>query len=143
MDVMLSLRANSAPGDGVASGRPASTPISRISIPGRQPEGRIEQMTAAESFDAGIARQIGQYADAVRVPAGYDHILVSGTPGLAPDGSLPGDMTGQATRAWQNIQTTLSQAGPSLSAIVSVRQWLTSAEDVRAYVEVRSKFITQ
>jgi hypothetical protein len=40
-------------------------------------------MTAAESFDAGIARQIGQYADAVRVLAGYDHILVSGTPGLA------------------------------------------------------------
>jgi hypothetical protein len=40
-------------------------------------------MTAAESFDAGIARQLGHYADAVRVPAGYDQILVSGTPGLA------------------------------------------------------------
>ena len=32
--------------------------------------------------------------------------------------------------------------GASLSDIVSVRQWLTSEEDVRAYVEVRSKFIT-
>ena len=41
-------------------------------------------------------------------------------------------MTGLATQAWQNIQTTLSQAGASLSDIVSVRQWLTSAEDVRA-----------
>jgi hypothetical protein len=57
-------------------------------------------------------------------------------------GSLPGDMTGQATQAWQNIQTTLSQVGASLSDIVSVRQWLTSAEDIRAYVEVRNKFIT-
>ena len=99
-------------------------------------------MTAAESFDTGIARQIGHYADAVRVPAGHDQILVSGTPGLAPDGSLPGDMSGQATQAWQNIQTTLSQAGASLSDIVSVRQWLTSAEDIRGYVEVRNKFIT-
>ena len=36
----------------------------------------------------------------------------------------------------------LSQAGASLSDIVSVRQWLASEEDVRAYVEVRSKFIT-
>ena len=71
-------------------------------------------MTAAESFDAGIARQSGHYADAVRVPAGHDQILVSGTPGLAPDGSLPGGMTGQATQAWQNIQTTLSQAGASI-----------------------------
>ena len=31
--------------------------------------------------------------------------------------------------------------GASLSDIVSVRQWLTSAEDIRAYVEVRNKFI--
>jgi enamine deaminase RidA (YjgF/YER057c/UK114 family) len=31
--------------------------------------------------------------------------------------------------------------GASLSDIVSVRQWLTSEEAVRAYVEVRSKFI--
>jgi 2-iminobutanoate/2-iminopropanoate deaminase len=99
-------------------------------------------MTASESFDAGIARQIGHYADAVRVPAGYDQILVSGTPGLAPDGSLPGDMTGQATQAWQNIETTLNQAGANLGDIVSVRQWLTNAEDVRAYVQVRSRFIT-
>ena len=65
------------------------------------------------------------YADAVRVPAGHDQILVCGTPGLAPDGSLPGDMTGQATQAWRNVQTTLSQAGASLSDIVSVRQWQT------------------
>jgi enamine deaminase RidA (YjgF/YER057c/UK114 family) len=99
-------------------------------------------MTATESFDAGIARQIGHYADAVRVPAGYDQILVSGTPGLAPDGSLPGDMTGQATQAWQNIETTLSQAGASLRDIVSVRQWLISAEDIRPYVDVRNRFIT-
>ena len=74
-------------------------------------------MTAAESFDAGIARQIGHCADTVRVPAGHDQIPVSGTPGLAPDGSLPGDMTGQATQAWQNIQTPLSKAGASLSDI--------------------------
>ena len=78
----------------------------------------------AESFDTGIARQIGHYADAVRVPAGHDQILVSGTPGLAPDGSLPGDMTGQTTQAWHNIQTPLGQAGASLSDIVSVRPWL-------------------
>jgi 2-iminobutanoate/2-iminopropanoate deaminase len=65
-----------------------------------------------------------------------------GHQGLPPDGSLAGDMTGQAAQAWQNIQTTLSQVGASLSDIVSVRQWLTSAEDIRAYVEVRSKFIT-
>ena len=99
-------------------------------------------MTAIQSFDARIARQIGHYADAVRIPAGHDQIVVSGTPGLAPDGSLADDMTGQATQAWQNIEAILNQAGANLSDIVSVRQWLTTAEDVRAYADVRSKFIT-
>ena len=63
-------------------------------------------MAATEPIDAGIARQIGHYADAVRVPADHDQIVVSGTPGLAPNGSLAADMTGQATQAWRNIQTT-------------------------------------
>jgi hypothetical protein len=90
MDVMLSLRAHWALGDGVGPDLARiRAEFSCISILGRQLEGRIGQMTAAESFDAGIARQIGHYADAVRVPAGHDQILVSGTPGLAPDGSLP------------------------------------------------------
>ena len=99
-------------------------------------------MTSPEAFDAGVAHQIGHYADAVRVPAGYDQILVSGTPGLAPDGSLAPDMTGQATQAWQNVEAILSQAGASLADIVAVRQWLTDAADIPAYVAVRSKVIS-
>ena len=99
-------------------------------------------MSSPEAFDAGVAHQIGYYSDAVRVPSGYDQILVSGTPGLAPDGSLAPDMTGQATQAWQNIEAILGRAGASLADVVAVRQWLTDAGDIRAYVDVRSKFIT-
>jgi hypothetical protein len=99
-------------------------------------------MTAAESFDAGIARQIGHYADAVRVPARHDQILVSRDTRACPGGLTAGRHDRPGHPGMQNIQTTLSQAGASLSDIVRVRQWLTSAEDVRAYVEVRSKFIT-
>ncbi len=98
-------------------------------------------MSSPEAFDAGVAHQIGHYSDAVRVPSGYDQILVSGTPGLAPDGSLAPDMTGQATQAWQNIEAILSRAGASLADVVAVRQWLTDAGDIRAYADVRSKFI--
>jgi enamine deaminase RidA (YjgF/YER057c/UK114 family) len=99
-------------------------------------------MTSPGPIDAGIASQIGHYADAVRVPAGYDQILVSGTPGLSPDGSLAADITGQATQTWQNVEAILQMAGARLPDIVAVRQWLTSADDIRGYVEVRSKFIT-
>ncbi|MGI8446273.1 MAG: Rid family hydrolase [Streptosporangiaceae bacterium] len=98
-------------------------------------------MTSPEAFDAGVAHQIGRYADAVRVPSGHDQILVSGTPGLAPDGSLAPDMTGQATQAWRNIEAILGQAGAGLTDIVAVRQWLTDAADIRPYADVRSTFI--
>lgn len=79
-------------------------------------------MTTPEAFNAGIAHQVGHYADAVRVPAGYDQILVSGTPGLTAEGSLPGDITGQSTVAWQNVSAILERAGAGLADIVSIRQ---------------------
>jgi 2-iminobutanoate/2-iminopropanoate deaminase len=51
-------------------------------------------------------------------------------------------MTGQATQAWQNVETVLGQADARLSDIVAVRQWLTRVEDIPAYAAVRSKFIS-
>lgn len=75
-------------------------------------------MTAPESFDVGVAHQIGHYADAVRVPAGYDQILVSGTPGLAPDGTVPGDSP--TRRPWPD--STLPRSCPTLE-----RAWETSS----------------
>lgn len=98
-------------------------------------------MTGPESFSTGVAHQIGRYADAVRVPPGYEQIFVSGTPGLRADGSLPEDFSGEAAQAWRNVEDALSRAGAQLTDIVSVRQWLTSADDIPAYVAVRKKVI--
>jgi len=94
-----------------------------------------------EAYDAGVARQIGRYADAVRVPAGYDQILVSSTPGLRVDGSVPNNITDEATQAWRNVADILALAGARLDDIVVVRQWLTNTDDIAAYVAVRSRFI--
>jgi enamine deaminase RidA (YjgF/YER057c/UK114 family) len=98
-------------------------------------------MTESEAVNAGVAHQIGHYADAVRVPAGYDAIFVSGTPGLTEDGSLADDITGQATQAWRNVEAILTRAGASLADIVSVRQWLVNADDMADYVAVRSQVL--
>lgn len=98
-------------------------------------------MTTPEPFNVGVAHQIGRYADAVRVPAGYDQIFVSGTPGLTEDGSLAEDITGQATQAWKNVEAVLERAGATLADVVSIRQWLTDADDIAGYVPVRSAFI--
>jgi 2-iminobutanoate/2-iminopropanoate deaminase len=99
-------------------------------------------MTDIDVIETGIAAQIGSYADAVRIPAGYDQIVVAGTPGLRSDGTVPDDITGQSTEAWKNVEAILERAGASLTDIVGIRQWLTSAEDIPAYVAVRSLFVT-
>jgi enamine deaminase RidA (YjgF/YER057c/UK114 family) len=98
-------------------------------------------MTGPESIDTGVAHHIGRYADAVRVPAGYEQIILSGTPGLRADGSLPEDFTEEVRQAWANVATALARAGAGLTDIVSVRQWLTSADDIPAYVAVRKEVI--
>jgi 2-iminobutanoate/2-iminopropanoate deaminase len=95
-----------------------------------------------ESIITGVAGHIGNYADAVRVPAGVDLIHTSGTPGLRPDGTLPEDFSEEAAQAWRNVEDALARAGATLGDIVSVRQWLTDAGDIPAYGAVRSSVIT-
>jgi 2-iminobutanoate/2-iminopropanoate deaminase len=89
----------------------------------------------------GVAEHIGRYSDAVRIPAGYDLVMTSGTPGLDEGGAVPVDFTDEARRAWSNVQTALQRAGATLDDIVSVRQWLTSAELIPAYAAVRAEVI--
>jgi 2-iminobutanoate/2-iminopropanoate deaminase len=99
-------------------------------------------MNAPRTYDAGFSRQIGRYPDAIRVPAGYDQIVVSGTPGLDENGNIPADFADEARQVWRNVAAILEKAGASISDIVSVRQYLTREEDIKAYVEVRNEMIT-
>jgi 2-iminobutanoate/2-iminopropanoate deaminase len=94
-----------------------------------------------QTIETGISTQIGHYADAVRIPAGYDQIVLSGTPGLTSDGTLPVGIEKQAEQAWLNVEHILNAAGATIADVVSVRQWLRDADDVPAYVEVRKRFV--
>ena len=94
-----------------------------------------------ESILTGVASHIGNYADAVRVPAGAELIHTSGTPGLKADGTVPDDFCEEAAQAWRNVEEALERAGAKLTDIVSVRQWLTDAAYIPAYAKVRSAVI--
>ena len=91
--------------------------------------------------DIGIARQIGRYSDATDVSVNARWLLMSGTPGLAIDGKLPSDITGQAELAWQHIVEMLASARMTVHDLVKVTHYLLRAEDIPAYVEVRSRFL--
>jgi 2-iminobutanoate/2-iminopropanoate deaminase len=94
-----------------------------------------------ESILTGVAAHIGNYADAVRVPAGAELIHTSGTPGLRSDGTLPEEFSEEAAQAWRNVEDALNRAGAELTDIISVRQWLTDASDIPAYAAVRKSVI--
>jgi len=91
--------------------------------------------------DIGIAPQIGTYSDAVEVPANTRWLCTAGTPGLAPDGSLAPDITGQAEAAWHHVIAMLEKAGMTIGDVVKVTQYLVRAEDIPAYVKVRARFL--
>ena len=91
--------------------------------------------------DIGVARKIGAYSDAIEVGPNLRWLLTSGTPGLATDGDLPKDISGQAELAWKHVISMLEQAGMTVADIVKVTQYLTRAEDIAAYGKVRTRFL--
>lgn len=92
-------------------------------------------------LNIGVASQIGKYSDAIEVPPNARWLYTSGTPGLALDGNLPSDVTGQAEVAWTHIVKMLKQVDMGVNDLVKVTHYLLRAEDIPAYVQVRSKFL--
>ena len=91
--------------------------------------------------DIGVARQIGSYSDAMEVSPNSRWLFTSGTPGLALSGNLPSDITGQAELAWTHIVLMLERANMTVKDLVKVTHYLLRADDIPAYVTVRSKFL--
>jgi enamine deaminase RidA (YjgF/YER057c/UK114 family) len=91
--------------------------------------------------DVGVARQIGTYSDAVEARPGLRWLFTAGTPGLALDGTLPADITGQAEQAWQHILAMLGGAKMGVEDLVKVTQYLTGPEHIPAYAQVRAKYL--
>jgi len=90
-----------------------------------------------QQIDAGVARHIGLYSDAVAIAAEARVLYSSGTPGLDSAGELPTDFSQQAELAWQNIRAMLSEAGMDIEHIVRISQYMTRREDLDAYRAVR------
>lgn len=92
--------------------------------------------------DIGVANQIAAYSDAIEVSPNLRWLLTSGTPGLSIGGNLPKDISGQAELAWEHVVHMLERAGMTVADIVKITQYLTRAEDIPAYGNVRSRFLS-
>ena len=91
--------------------------------------------------DIAIAKQIGSYSDAVEAGPNLRWLMTSGTPGFTDAGKIPTDIAGQSELAWENVMRLLSKADMTVHDIVKVTQYLTRAEDIKAYAQVRNRFL--
>jgi 2-iminobutanoate/2-iminopropanoate deaminase len=92
-------------------------------------------------LDIGVAKQIGNYSDAVEAPRNARVLFISGTPGLTPEGYLPETFELQAEQAWRNVLLLLKRAGMAPEHLVKIVQYLVRAEDIAAYGAVRSRML--
>lgn len=89
----------------------------------------------------GVAARIGTYSDAVEAAPGQRWLFTSGTPGMDPVGALPQGITAQAELAWGHILKMLEAAGMTVHDLVKITQYLTRAEDIPAYAQVRARML--
>jgi 2-iminobutanoate/2-iminopropanoate deaminase len=94
-----------------------------------------------QALDIGVASRIGRYSDAAIVQPGLRWLFTSGNPGLPPSGDLPQGIERQTELAWENSMLELEKAGMTVHDIVKVTQYLTRAEDIKAYAQVRNRFL--
>jgi 2-iminobutanoate/2-iminopropanoate deaminase len=91
--------------------------------------------------DIGVANQIGLYSDAIEASPNLRWLMTSGTPGFTDGRDVPADITRQSELAWENVLRILSKADMTVRDIVKVTQYLTRAEDIKAYAQVRNRFL--
>lgn len=68
-------------------------------------------------------------------------VFVAGQTALDAEGSLvgAGDFNAQFDKAYQNLRVALRASGADFSTLVSLRTYLTRAEDVEAFVKLRDE----
>ena len=92
--------------------------------------------------NAGIARHVGSYSDAVEIIEAKRILYVSGTPGVdSGSGELPEGFVEQADLAWKNIIRILGEADMGVEDIVKLIQHLVRREDLQSYREIRSRHL--
>lgn len=76
----------------------------------------------------GIYAATRDYVHAIEVSGASRQLFVSGTMGLAVDGSAPESLDAQLRLVWSNIRRILEEANMSVSNIVRVTSYLTRTE---------------
>ena len=81
------------------------------------------------------------YHHTVVIPPNARVAYIAGQVGLAPDGSLPDTLEGQAEQAWVNVMAAVRVAGMNADNIVKITAYLIEAEDYAAFAAARARHL--
>lgn len=88
-----------------------------------------------------VSKPNGTYSHAIKVPAGFETLYVSGQVPLSLDGTVPEDFAEQAEMVFKNIQEILIYAESSVQQIVKLTSFITKPEFFSRFAEVRAHFL--
>ena len=90
---------------------------------------------------SGVAAPSAAYAHGVKVDGAASWLHISGQIGTHPDGTLAGDSEAQMAMCWERIIAILEDADMTVEDIVKVTAFITRADDVSLYREVRDRYL--
>ncbi len=91
---------------------------------------------------SGIRPPFGRYSHGIAVAPGARLVFCSGQLGLKPGDMLPPTVEGQAEVCFANIQAILAEDGMSLADVVRLSAFVTRREDMKAYMGVRDRYVS-
>lgn len=90
---------------------------------------------------ASIHPPLAGYSHGTSVGPGATWLVASGQLGIAPDGTVPEGIAGQATLAFDNVMAILGEIGMSARDIVRITTFLVDPADLGAYMQVRDRYV--
>jgi 2-iminobutanoate/2-iminopropanoate deaminase len=102
-------------------------------------------MTMQKSFVRGTWQQKRAFSPAIVVSGAHRTVYVAGHTGqTAADGrSLAGDFDAQVRRTFENIESTLQEAGATLADLVTMTVFLIDARHTTRMTELRTEIFTR
>ncbi len=88
-----------------------------------------------------IAPTFSAYSHGVEVAPGARWLHISGQVGVLPDGGLADGPVGQMEQTWSNVLAVLADAGMGPHDLVKVTCFITRAEDVGLFRQVRDSLL--
>ncbi len=87
----------------------------------------------------GISPPVARFAHGVLAVDAERILHTSGMVPVAPDGTVPGDLAGQAEVVWANVLSVLEEAGMVAADVVSMTTYVVPGQDLAVVMAARDR----